>query len=447
MNTTNARAADPGFEDAIYRKVSWRLVPFLLLCYVVAYLDRVNVGFAKLQMLNDLQFSETVYGLGAGVFFIGYFLFEVPSNIILHKVGARVWIARIMITWGIISAAMMFVTTPTMFYVLRFLLGVAEAGFFPGIILYLTYWYPAERRGRTTTWFMTAVALSGVIGGPLSGWIMQTFDGNNGWAGWQWMFLLEGIPSVLVGLWVLAFLDDRISHAKWLTAEEKAVLERNVAAEAVHKEDLPVRRIFATPRVWMMSAIYFSFVMGLYGISFWLPTIIRQTGVKGALDIGLLTAIPYGFAVLGMVLVARSADRTGERRWHIAIPALVGAIGLVLSVLWHDRTVLAMVGLTLATIGIMTTLPLFWSLPTAFLAGTGAAAGIAMINSLGNLAGFISPYAVGWLKDLTQSTDSGMYLLAGCLVAGAVLTLLVPARLVSRRGAETSYGGAVGTTR
>lgn len=442
MSSTNA-----GFEDAIYRKVSWRLVPFLLLCYVVAYLDRVNVGFAKLQMLNDLKFSETVYGLGAGVFFIGYFLFEVPSNVILHKVGARVWIARIMITWGLISAAMMFVTTPTMFYVLRFLLGVAEAGFFPGIILYLTYWYPAERRGRTTTWFMTAVALSGVIGGPLSGWIMQTFDGRNGWAGWQWMFLLEGIPSVLVGLWVLAFLDDRISHAKWLTAEEKTVLERNIAAETAHKEDMPIRRVLSSPRVWMMSAIYFSFVMGLYGISFWLPTIIRQTGVKGALDIGLLTAIPYGVAVLGMVLVARSADRTGERRWHIAIPAIAGAIGLVLSVLWHDRTVLAMVGLTLATIGIMTTLPLFWSLPTAFLAGTGAAAGIAMINSLGNLAGFISPYAVGWLKDLTQSTNAGMYLLAGCLVAGAVLTLLVPARLVSRQQGATQYGGALGTTR
>ncbi|MCT9124922.1 MFS transporter [Cupriavidus gilardii] len=442
MSSTNA-----GFEDAIYRKVSWGLVPFLLLCYVVAYLDRVNVGFAKLQMLNDLKFSETVYGLGAGVFFIGYFLFEVPSNVILHKVGARVWIARIMITWGLISAAMMFVTTPTMFYVLRFLLGVAEAGFFPGIILYLTYWYPAERRGRTTTWFMTAVALSGVIGGPLSGWIMQTFDGRNGWAGWQWMFLLEGIPSVLVGLWVLAFLDDRISHAKWLTAEEKAVLERNIAAETAHKEDMPIRRVLSSPRVWMMSAIYFSFVMGLYGISFWLPTIIRQTGVKGALDIGLLTAIPYGVAVLGMVLVARSADRTGERRWHIAIPAIAGAIGLVLSVLWHDRTVLAMVGLTLATIGIMTTLPLFWSLPTAFLAGTGAAAGIAMINSLGNLAGFISPYAVGWLKDLTQSTNAGMYLLAGCLVAGAVLTLLVPARLVSRQQVAAQYGGALGTTR
>ncbi|WP_265919194.1 MFS transporter [Cupriavidus nantongensis] len=435
MTTTavNPGVSDAAFEDATYRKVSWRLVPFLLLCYVVAYLDRVNVGFAKLQMLNDLQFSETVYGLGAGIFFIGYFLFEVPSNVILHKVGARIWIARIMITWGAISAAMMFVTTPTMFYVLRFLLGIAEAGFFPGIILYLTYWYPANRRGRTTTFFMTAIALSGVIGGPLSGWIMQSFDGHNGWAGWQWMFLLEGIPSILVGLWVLAYLDDRIAHAKWLSAEEKALLERNIASENAHKEDPPIRTVFASPRVWLMSAIYFCFVMGLYGVSFWLPTIIKQTGVKGALDIGLLTAIPYGCAVVGMVLVAYSADRSGERRWHIAVPALAGALGLLLSVQWHGDTTLAMVALTLATIGILTTLPLFWSLPTAFLAGTGAAAGIALINSLGNLAGFLSPYAVGWLKDLTHSTDSGMYLLAACLVVGAALTLSVPKRLVSRK--------------
>jgi len=436
MTTTavNTGARDASFEDAVYRKVSWRLVPFLLLCYVVAYLDRVNVGFAKLQMLSDLKFSETIYGLGAGIFFIGYFLFEVPSNVILHKVGARIWIARIMITWGVISAAMMFVTTPTMFYVLRFLLGVAEAGFFPGIILYLTYWYPANRRGRTTTYFMTAIALSGVIGGPLSGWLMQSFDGHNGWSGWQWMFLVEGIPSILVGIWVLLFLDDRIAHAKWLNAEEKALLERNISAENQHKEDPPVAQVLSSPRVWLMSAIYYSFVMGLYGVSFWLPTIIKQTGVKGALDVGLLTAIPYGCAVIGMVLVAYSADRSGERRWHIALPALAGAVGLVLSVQWHGDTTLAMVALTLATIGILTTLPLFWSLPTAFLAGTGAAAGIALINSLGNLAGFISPYAVGWLKDLTQSTDSGMYLLAVCMVVGAALTLSVPARMVNRRG-------------
>jgi len=232
---------------------------------------------------------------------------------------------------------------------------------------------------------------------------------------------------------VLAYLDDRIAHARWLSADEKALLQRNIASEDAHKEDPPIGTVLSSPRVWLMSAIYFCFVMGLYGVSFWLPTIIKQTGVKGALDIGLLTAIPYGCAVVGMVVVAFSADRSGERRWHIAIPAVLGALGLVLSVQWHDSTVLAMVALTLATIGILTTLPLFWSLPTAFLAGTGAAAGIALINSLGNLAGFLSPYAVGWLKDMTHSTDSGMYLLAACLVVGAALTLSVPARLVGRK--------------
>jgi D-galactonate transporter len=404
----------------------------LLLCYVVAYLDRVNVGFAKLQMLQDLKFSETVYGLGAGIFFLGYFLFEVPSNVILHRVGARVWIARIMVTWGVISAGMMFVESATSFYVMRFLLGVAEAGFFPGIILYLTYWYPAARRARMTALFMSAIALSGVIGGPLSGWIMQSFAGMNDWKGWQWLFILEGLPSVLVGIATFFYLDDRIHHAKWLTSEEKALLERNIVAENASKQDLAIGAVFADPRVWLMSLIYFTFVMGLYGVSFWLPTIIKATGVKDALQIGLLTAIPYGSAVVAMILVSRSADRGRERRWHIAIPALLGAAGLVLSAVWGQNTVLAMTALTLATMGILTTLPLFWSLPTAFLAGAGAAAGIALINSLGNLAGFISPFLVGWLKDLTQSTNAGMYLLAASMVLGALLTLSVPARLVNK---------------
>jgi len=418
------------FEDAIYRKVALRLIPFLLVCYIVAYLDRVNVGFAKLQMLGDLKLSDTVFGLGAGIFFIGYFLFEVPSNVILHRVGARVWIARIMITWGILSAAMMFVSGATSFYVVRFLLGFAEAGFFPGVILYLTYWYPAHRRARVTAFFMTAIAISGVIGGPLSGWILRDLAGANGWAGWQWMFLIEGIPSIVVGLAVLFLLDDRIAHAKWLSADEKQLLERNVEADNAHKTEESVGRILVKGRVWMMSLIYFSFVLGLYGVSFWLPTIIKQTGVTDALKIGLLSAIPWAFAAVLMVLIARHADRSGERRWHIAVPALLGAVGLVLSVAWRDDVTLAMAALTLATVGIMSTLPSFWSMPTAFLAGTGAAAGIALINSLGNLAGFVAPFAVGWLKDLTSSTNSGMYLLAVSMVAGALLTLSVPAALL-----------------
>lgn len=403
-----------------------------MLSYVVAYLDRVNVGFAKLGMSTDLGLSDAVYGFGAGVFFIGYFIFEVPSNIILHRVGARVWIARIMVTWGVVSMLTMFVTTPTMFYVMRFLLGLAEAGFFPGIILYLTYWYPAQRRGRMTTWFMTAIAISGVVGGPISGYILKAFDGANGWHGWQWLFLLEGVPSVIVGILVFIVLDDRISKAKWLTKEERELLERNIAAEDATKEDHAVGKVMLSPRVLMMSLIYFSFVMGLYGVSFWLPTIIKSTGVTDAFVIGLLSAIPFAAAVIAMVLVARSADRTRERRWHVAVPGFVGALGLVLSVIWAKDTTLAMAGLTLATMGILTTLPLFWSLPTSFLAGTGAAAGIALINSIGNLAGFLSPYAVGWLKQATSANAAGMYMLAGFMILGGLLAVCVPARLVNR---------------
>jgi sugar phosphate permease len=279
---------------------------------------------------------------------------------------------------------------------------------------------------------MTAIALSGVIGGPVSGYILKNFNGANGWQGWQWLFLLEGIPSVLVGVWVFLKLDDRISKAKWLTREEQELLERNVAAEESAKHDMPVRKVLSSPRVWLMSLIYFSFVMGLYGVSFWLPTIIKATGVTDAWTIGLLSAIPFAAAVVAMLLVAKSADRMRERRWHVAVPAFAGALGLVLSVVWAHNTLLAMTGLTLATMGILTTLPLFWSLPTAFLAGTGAAAGIAMINSLGNLAGFLSPYAVGWLKQATAANDSGMYMLAGCMIVGGLLAISVPARLVNR---------------
>ena len=244
------------FEQATYRKVAWRLMPLLLICYIVAYLDRVNVGFAKLQMMQELGFSDVIYGLGAGIFFIGYFIFEVPSNIILHKIGARVWIGRIMITWGILSAAMMYVSTPTSFYVMRFLLGIAEAGFFPGIILYLTYWYPSQRRGHMTTVFMTGIPMAGVIGGPLSGAIMKMCDGLHGWAGWQWMFLLEGVPSILLGLVVIAMLDDRIADAKWLTEEERALLIERISEEEAQKEDAPVLKVLGSGRVWWMASIY-----------------------------------------------------------------------------------------------------------------------------------------------------------------------------------------------
>ncbi|WP_211443880.1 MFS transporter [Collimonas humicola] len=425
-------AAGSAFEAATYAKVTWRLLPMLFLCYVASYLDRVNVGFAKLQMLNDLKFSETVYGLGAGIFFLGYFIFEIPSNMMLHRVGARLWIARIMITWGIISGAMIFVDSPTSFYAMRFLLGVAEAGFFPGVILYLTYWYPAHRRGKMTALFMTGVPVSGVIGGPLSGWIMKALPGVHGLAGWQWMFILEAIPSLLLGVVVIFYLQDRIRGAAWLSEQEKQLLESQIQAETSHKQEVSLGRMFANPRVWLMALIYFCFVMGLYGVSFWLPTIIKTTGVTDTFDIGLLTAIPYATAAIAMILIGHSADKRRERRWHVAIPAALGCIGLIFSTVYDHNTLLAMSALTLATVGIITVLPLFWSLPTAFLGGVAAAAGIALINSLGNLAGFVSPYLVGWLKDQTHSTNSGMYVLAASLLLGAVLTLSVPKHLVNK---------------
>ncbi len=415
---------DPALEDQTYRKVAWRLIPFLFLCYVVAYLDRVNVGFAKLQMLNDLKFSETVYGLGAGIFFIGYFLFEVPSNIILHRTGARIWIARIMVTWGILSALTMLVTSSTQFYIVRFCLGIAEAGFFPGIILYLTYWFPAARRARVVSLFMTAIAVAGVVGGPLSGWIMQSFAGLNGWTGWQWLFLMEGLPSILVGIWVLFYLDDSIQGAAWLTPQEKTLLADNITADSVGKAEASLAQVLGNGRVWLMSAIYFCFIMGLYGVSFWLPQLIKSAGVKDVLNVGLLSAIPYGAAVVAMVLAGRSSDRTGERRWHIAGAALLGAAGLMVCGVYGGDVILSMAALSLATMGILTSLPLFWTLPTAFLGGAAAAAGIAVINSVGNLAGFASPYMVGAIKDATGSATWGLYVLAGSLVLGALLVIL-----------------------
>ena len=411
-------------EAKAYTKVLWRLVPFLFLCYVVAYLDRVNVGFAKLQMLSDLKFSDTVYGLGAGIFFIGYFIFEVPSNIILHKTGARIWIARIMITWGIISSAMMFVTSAEIFYLLRFFLGASEAGFFPGIILYLTYWFPSERRGRVIALFMTAIALSGVIGGPLSGWIMKTFSGMYGWSGWQWLFLLEGIPSVLMGISVFFYLDDSIEAAQWLTQDEKKALSKRIKDGSVSVIDQGIAQTFRNPKVWLMALIYFSFVMGLYGVSFWLPQLIKSMGVKDVFNVGLLTAVPYGIAAVVMILVGRSSDRTGERRYHIALATIFGGTGLIFSGIFSDSALMGIIALSVATAGILTALPLFWTIPTAFLGGASAAAGIAIINSLGNLAGFVSPFMVGHIQDITGSPSLGLYVIATSLFIGALLVFL-----------------------
>lgn len=426
-------AVRPQDETAAYRKVTWRLLPFLMLCYVAAYLDRVNVGFARLQMVGDLGFSDTVYGLGAGMFFIGYFIFEVPSNLILHRVGARIWIGRIMISWGLVSALFMFTKTPAMFYGLRFALGVAEAGFFPGVVLYLTYWYPAERRARMMALFMAAIPIAGICGGPLSGWIMQSADGLHGWRGWQWLFLLEALPAIVIGIAALIYLDNGVRSAGWLSEGEKALVEGALARDRAHLvAHRSLAAVFADRRLWRMCGIYFCCVMGQYGLTFWMPTLVQAAGVRGALHIGLLTAVPYTGAVAVMLLIGRSADRHRERRWHTAVPMAAGAIGLTLSALAGTHTTAAIVCLTIAAAGVLTSAPLFWSLPTALLGGTAAAAGIAAINSVGNLAGFASPYLVGWLKDLTGSTAAGMYAVSAALVLGAAAVLTVPAHLVNR---------------
>ena len=419
-------------EERTYRKVAWRLVPFLFLCYA-AYLDRVNVGFAKLQMLDDLSFSNTVYGLGAGIFFLGYVLFEVPSNIILHRVGARVWIARIMITWGLIASAMIFVKTPTQFYIVRFLLGVAEAGFIPGVLLYLTYWFPASRRGRVVAMFLAAIPMSSILGGPFSGWILHSFADAGGLRGWQWLFLIETIPSLILGVATLFYLDDRVSSAKWLSAEEKRIVTGNVEAEAKGKEGCSsLADAFRSGRVWLLGLAYFCFANAIYVISFWLPTLIRQKGVADPLKIGVLTAIPYTVAIVAMICVSAHADKQGERRWHTVIPCFLTGVGLILSAIPTENLVLAMLALTLATAAASSAQAAFWSLPSAFLGGAAAAAGIALVNSMGNIAGFVSSWVVGRMTDLTGSSGSSLYLFGALMFVGGAMILMLPARLVNR---------------
>src|ERR1700752_4234609 len=419
-------------EARLYAHVTRRLIPLLFACYVAAYLDRVNVGFAKLQMLSDLQFSETVYGLGAGIFFIGYFLFEIPSNIILHRVGARLWIARVMLTWAVISAAMLFVTSASAFYILRFLLGVAEAGFFPGVILYLTYWYPSDRRAGIIALFMTGIPIAGVIGGPLSGWILKTMAGVHGLAGWQWLFLLEALPSFVLGVAVLAWLDDGIARARWLAADEKEFLAARIAEDQQHVSRHELWDGLTNARVWFLGVIYFCLIAGLYGAGFWLPTLIQRTGVASPLAIGMLTVLPNAVAAVAMVTISRRSDRTRERRWHLVIPALVGAAGWVVTVRYGGNTAIPLSGMSPSMARGTTSLAQFWSLPTAILAGAAAATGIALINSIGNLSGFAGPWLIGWIVDRTGSTNVGVYAPAGVMAIGSMLVLTIPARIVNR---------------
>ncbi|WP_020656709.1 MFS transporter [Massilia niastensis] len=424
-------------QAAVYRKVNLRLIPFLFICYVAAYLDRINIGFAQLQMKADLGFSDAVYGLGAGIFFFGYALFEVPSNLLLEKIGARKTLLRIMVLWGLTSAGMMFVSTPTQLYVARFLLGLFEAGFFPGIILYFTYWYPSGMRAKIIALFMSGMAVAGIIGGPLSGWIMNDMAGVNGWAGWQWMFLLEGLPAVLLGVMAWFLLQDRPSDARWLSTREKEVIEGTLQQDQrtlgpAHHGSL--RHALRDPKIYILAFAYFTFIAGTYVITFWLPTIVKSFGMTDPLRIGLLTAIPYIIGAVGMVLLSKHSDRTRERRWHAAGAAFLGGAGLVVASLLSGHLALALVALSFATIGILATMPLFWAMPTAYLSGPAAAGGIALINSLGLIGGFVSPFVIGWFKTETGSVNGGLYFVTALMVLGAITLLLgIPAQALREK--------------
>jgi MFS transporter, ACS family, tartrate transporter len=411
-------------ETSTIRAISWRLIPFLVLAYFLSYLDRVNLGFAALTMNKELNFSPTVFSWGAGIFFIGYFLFEVPSNLALEKFGASRWIARIMVTWGIISALMAVVSGVWSFYGVRFLLGVAEAGFFPGIILYLTYWYPAEYRARFLAAFAVAVPVSTVIGAPISG-LLLGLDGAMGLKGWQWLFIIEGIPSVLLGVVTWFYLTDRPARADWLTAEQKAWLAAKLDGETAAKQaatHLTLGQALTSPKVIALSLIYFGFVAALYGMQFWLPTIVKAFGFSNA-QTGFVIAVPYLFGTVAMILWARHSDATRERVMHVGAPLLLTAIALGVCGYVTDPMT-TMVVLTVAAIGVFCTFGVFWTLPTAWLSGTAAAGAIALINSIGNLAGFAGPYLIGWVKETTGSTSTGLFVLAVLPLIGGLLVFL-----------------------
>ncbi|WP_407943571.1 MFS transporter [Methylobacterium sp. EM32] len=427
-----AASAGLSVRDSAYRKATARIVPLLILAFLAAYLDRVNVGFAKLQMAADLQFSDAVYGAGAGIFFLGYFLFELPSNLILHRVGARTWLARIMVTWGLISAATMLVQTAWQFYAVRFALGLAEAGFMPGVIYYLSAWFPAERRGRVVGLFFIGLGVAGLIGGPLSGLILGKMSGVLGYAGWQWLFLLESLPSVVVGIALLLLLEDRVEQARWLSADEKAAIAEDVAAERKAKPALTLKAALTNRYLILMTGIFFICNLCLYGLNFWLPTLITNMGVKDPAMVGVVSALPSLCAIASMVLVSRSSDRFRERRWHLAGLYLTGAVGLGLSVLWQSQPVLGVFALCIATAGILAIPPLFWNLPTAMLSGVAAAGGLAVLNSFANLSGFFGPAIVGWTSQATGKTELSILFLAATLVLAAGLIFLIPARLVNR---------------
>lgn len=409
------------------KKVFWRIIPFIFLLYIVAFLDRVNLGYAALDMNKDLALASSTFGLISGIFFFGYFLFEIPSNILLHKVGARKWIARIMVSWGIVVILTAWAQSATHLYILRFLLGVAEAGFFPGVILYITYWFRAKEQARAFALFMTALAASNIIGAPLSTWIMDTISWA-GMPGWRWMFILEGIPAIIIGIITYYYLTDRPQEAKWLTKEEKEWLIQEIRHENEQKvgsKHHSARDVLTNPQVWRLSFIYLTLVIGLYGIGFWMPTIIKSfSSILTNTQVGLITMIPYIAAGICMILWARRSDRSGERRMHTAMPPLLGALGLIGAGM-TTNPYLSVIMMSIATIGIYSFFGPFWSLPAFFLTEVSAAVGIALINSIGNLGGFVGPYMIGYLNELTGNMEAGLYFLSFSLIITSLLVLSI----------------------
>jgi D-galactonate transporter len=415
--------------EGAYLKAAWRIVPYLMLLQILSWLDRVNVGFAKLQMLPDLGFSEAVYGFGAGIFFVGYFLFEVPSNLLLEKIGARKTLARITMLWGIVTVLMMFVSSATSFYVLRFLLGAFEAGLFPGILLYSTRWFPAARRAQLVGFYVGGSAVAGIFGGPLAGAIMGAMGGVGGMTNWQWLFVLEGIPSVLVGCFTLFYLVDAPGQAKWLSDREKNLIADDLELDRRNAGPRQSSFIAALriPRVWILTVIYFCLVSANATIAFWAPSIIRGLGISNNFYIGLIAGIPYIAGAICMVLNGRHSDRTLERRYHCAIAMLIAGIGLFFVGSLSGHPVLSLLALIVATAGVLSAFPPFWELPMLILSGTAAAGGLALINSIGNLSGFVAPYLIGFLKDATGSLSSGLYCVVGFELIGVLAILfLIP---------------------
>ena len=413
-------------EARAFRKATRRLIPFLFLIYVVAYLDRVNVSFAQLQLEDDLDFSDTIFGLGAGIFSLGYVIFGVPSNLALERFGARRWLAAIMVIWGLISMSMVFIEGPASFYTLRFLLGAAEAGFFPGIILFLTWWFPERERTRALALFLTAISVAYVAGGPLSGGLLE-LDGVLGLEGWQWLFLVEGLPAVVLGWVTLRFLDEGPSEADWLEPEERDFLATEVARERELKEAVGGHGLgdaLRNGQVWLLSLIYFLIIAAAFGLTFFVPDLVQDRTGYSDFEVGVLAAIPYGFATAAMLMIARRADRATSRRPYVVVPVLVGAAGCVLTAFAQSPLTLT-IAITLSAVGLLSAIPVFWAFPTALLSGTAAAAGIALIAAIGNLGGFAGPAFTGISEDSTGSFEMPLSVLGGLLVLGAALMWLV----------------------